>query len=174
MFALFSRIRGYHSDRLKLPGFATGVIESYYYALPENKLKMKEYWPVSLVAPFFLFHVASFLSLTLQFISNIRCQEFSTPASFLLVGVILTRESRNLAHEKATARKVVSNSLLRGCFDAGIYQSPACGKLTCVELHLHRIEFLHMVEVIFERVIPTRNNSLLKPWALFFISVITS
>ncbi len=66
MFALFSRIRGYHSDRLKLPGFATGVIESYYYALPENKLKMKEYWPVSLAAPFIFFKDVSLPPLTLQ------------------------------------------------------------------------------------------------------------
>lgn len=62
MVALFSRIRGYHSDRLKLPGFATGVIESYYYALPENKLKMKEYWPVSRVAPFVFFTSVFFTS----------------------------------------------------------------------------------------------------------------
>lgn len=42
-----NRIRGYHADRLKLPGFATGIIESYYYALPEHKYKMKEYWPLT-------------------------------------------------------------------------------------------------------------------------------
>jgi hypothetical protein len=104
MFALCSRIRGYHSDRLKLPGFATGVIESYYYALPENKLKMKEYWPVSLGAPFvLLFSRLSIPPLTLLFLSNIRCQEFSTPANSLLVGGTLIRESRNSVLEKATA-----------------------------------------------------------------------
>jgi hypothetical protein len=70
MFALCSRIRGYHSDRLKLPGFATGVIESYYYALPENKLKMKEYWPVSLEA-LFLFSTSYLFLLSL-------CNSFPT------------------------------------------------------------------------------------------------
>jgi hypothetical protein len=46
-----NRLRGYHSDRLKLPGFATGVIASYYYAFPEHKMRMREYWPVRVVYP---------------------------------------------------------------------------------------------------------------------------
>lgn len=50
-FSTFSsyinRIRGYHADRQKLPGFAMGIVESYHYAPPEHKNKMKEYWPIS-------------------------------------------------------------------------------------------------------------------------------
>jgi hypothetical protein len=57
------RIRGYHSDRLKLPGFATGVIESYYYALPESKLKMQEYWPVSLGSSSWVFSHGGYITL---------------------------------------------------------------------------------------------------------------
>ena len=41
-----NRLRGYHSDNEKLPGYENGVIESYYYALAEHKLKMREFWPV--------------------------------------------------------------------------------------------------------------------------------
>jgi hypothetical protein len=32
---------------LKATGFERGIIDSYYYALPEHKLRMREYWPVS-------------------------------------------------------------------------------------------------------------------------------
>jgi len=42
-----NRIRGYHADREKLDGFAKGAIDSYYYALPEHKYKMLEYWPLT-------------------------------------------------------------------------------------------------------------------------------
>jgi hypothetical protein len=45
--AYINRIRGYQADRLKAPGFGQGIIDSYYYALPENKMRMREYWPVS-------------------------------------------------------------------------------------------------------------------------------
>jgi hypothetical protein len=134
---------------------------------------MKEYWPVSLVALLVLARIVSLPHLTLQFYSN-RCQEFFMPANFPLVGGTLIRESSNSAHEKAVVRKVRSENLLRGCFDAGIYHSPACGKLTCVELPLQRIIYLHMVEVSAVRIIPTRNDPFLKTWSLFFISVVSS
>ena len=42
-----NRLRGYHADRLKLPGFQRGLLDSYYYAPPENKMRMREYWPIS-------------------------------------------------------------------------------------------------------------------------------
>ena len=42
-----NRLRGYHTDRLKLTGFERGLIHSYYYALPEHKMRMRQYWPVS-------------------------------------------------------------------------------------------------------------------------------
>lgn len=42
-----NRIRGYHADRHKLPGFENGIIESYYYAPSLFKNRMKEFWPVS-------------------------------------------------------------------------------------------------------------------------------
>jgi len=49
-FSTFSsyvnRLRGYHSQKDKLPGYETGIIESYYYAMPERKMAMREFWPV--------------------------------------------------------------------------------------------------------------------------------
>jgi hypothetical protein len=79
------RIRGYHSDQLKLPGFATGAIESYYYALPESKLKMQEYWPVSLGSSSWVFsHTAD----TLLFL---LCDSFPTGVGSFLRSRI-TRE----------------------------------------------------------------------------------
>ena len=42
-----NRIRGYHSDRHKLPGFHQGIIDSYYYAPSLFKNRMREYWPIS-------------------------------------------------------------------------------------------------------------------------------
>lgn len=42
-----NRIRGYHADRHKLPGHEKGIIESYFYAIPENKMRMKDYWPLT-------------------------------------------------------------------------------------------------------------------------------
>jgi len=30
-----------------VPGFEQGVIDSYYYTLAENKMRMRQYWPVS-------------------------------------------------------------------------------------------------------------------------------
>jgi GDP-fucose protein O-fucosyltransferase len=41
-----NRIRGYHSDKDKLPGYEKGVIESYYYALRKDKMAMREYYPL--------------------------------------------------------------------------------------------------------------------------------
>lgn len=41
-----NRLRGYHSQKDSLPGYDTGVIESYYYAMPERKMAMREFWPV--------------------------------------------------------------------------------------------------------------------------------
>jgi hypothetical protein len=41
-----NRIRGYYSVKHQLPGYEEGVIDSYYYAFPEHKLKMREYYPV--------------------------------------------------------------------------------------------------------------------------------
>lgn len=42
-----NRIRGYHADRLKLPGFQRGIVNSYYYAPSYTKDRMREYWPIS-------------------------------------------------------------------------------------------------------------------------------
>lgn len=42
-----NRLRGYDSDLHKLPGFAHGILNSYYYALPDKKYRMREYWPLS-------------------------------------------------------------------------------------------------------------------------------
>lgn len=41
-----NRLRGYHSQEEKSPGYETGVIESYYYAMPDRKMAMREFWPV--------------------------------------------------------------------------------------------------------------------------------
>ena len=49
-FSTFSgyinRLRGYHADRLKAPGYERGSIQSYYYAPPLNKYRMTDYWPL--------------------------------------------------------------------------------------------------------------------------------
>jgi hypothetical protein len=49
-FSTFSsyvnRLRGYHSQKSNLKGYKEGVIQSWYYALPEKKLTMREFWPV--------------------------------------------------------------------------------------------------------------------------------
>lgn len=43
-----NRIRGYHTDMKKqYPGYQSGIIPSYYYALPEHKMRMQQYWPIS-------------------------------------------------------------------------------------------------------------------------------
>lgn len=42
-----NRLRGYHADRLKNPGFAKGIVQSIYYAFPEHRDRMLKYWPVS-------------------------------------------------------------------------------------------------------------------------------
>lgn len=41
-----NRIRGYDSEKRSLPGHEDGLIQSYYYALPEHKMKMRDYYPV--------------------------------------------------------------------------------------------------------------------------------
>ena len=41
-----NRIRGYVVGKYRLPGHKDGLIQSYYYALAEHKLKMREYYPV--------------------------------------------------------------------------------------------------------------------------------
>jgi hypothetical protein len=42
-----NRLRGYHADRLKATGFGQGIVNSYYYTLPEKKIVMQNYWPIS-------------------------------------------------------------------------------------------------------------------------------
>ena len=42
-----NRLRGYDSDLHKRPGFAHGIVNSYYYALADKKYRMREYWPIS-------------------------------------------------------------------------------------------------------------------------------
>jgi len=39
-------MRGYHSQKEKLPGWDKGAIRSYYYVPLGNKLEMREYWPI--------------------------------------------------------------------------------------------------------------------------------
>jgi hypothetical protein len=41
-----NRLRGHHSQKAKLKGYNEGVIQSWYYAMPEKKLTMREFWPV--------------------------------------------------------------------------------------------------------------------------------
>lgn len=41
-----NRIRGYHANKHELPGYKKGIINSYYYALAEHKVKMREYYPL--------------------------------------------------------------------------------------------------------------------------------
>jgi GDP-fucose protein O-fucosyltransferase len=45
--AYINRLRGYHSDRLRSPGFVQGIIDSFYYAPADRRDNMREYWPVS-------------------------------------------------------------------------------------------------------------------------------
>jgi hypothetical protein len=49
-FSTFSsyvnRLRGYHSQKNREKGYEQGIIDSYYYAMPEKKLLMREFWPV--------------------------------------------------------------------------------------------------------------------------------
>ena len=49
-FSTFSshinRMIGYHADKLKLPGYEDGLVESYYYARKEDKMKIRECYPV--------------------------------------------------------------------------------------------------------------------------------
>ena len=42
-----NRLRGYDSDLYKRPGFAHGILNSYYYAIEDKKDRMREYWPIS-------------------------------------------------------------------------------------------------------------------------------
>lgn len=41
-----NRLRGYHTDDHELPGYEKGIIQSYYYAMPDRFNHMKEYWPI--------------------------------------------------------------------------------------------------------------------------------
>ena len=41
-----NQLHGYHSQKDKSAGYKEGVIDSYYYALPTNKLAMQEFWPI--------------------------------------------------------------------------------------------------------------------------------
>ncbi len=41
-----NRIRGYLANKHKLPGYEHGIVNSYYYALAENKFKMRQYYPL--------------------------------------------------------------------------------------------------------------------------------
>jgi GDP-fucose protein O-fucosyltransferase len=50
LFASFTgyinRIRGYHADKEKLPGYEQGIVKSWYYALADRYDKMQSYHPV--------------------------------------------------------------------------------------------------------------------------------
>jgi hypothetical protein len=37
---------GYHHDKNKLPGYEMGLINSYYYALPDRYDHMRHYYPI--------------------------------------------------------------------------------------------------------------------------------
>lgn len=41
-----NRLRGYHADEHQTPGYESGIIPSYYYALEDRYMHMKEFWPV--------------------------------------------------------------------------------------------------------------------------------
>lgn len=41
-----NRIRGYHADKEKLPGYEQGIVNSWYYALADRYDKMQSYHPV--------------------------------------------------------------------------------------------------------------------------------
>lgn len=41
-----NRLRGYHSDLNQMDGYEMGIIDSYYYATPAHKTKMRDYWPI--------------------------------------------------------------------------------------------------------------------------------
>lgn len=41
-----NRLRGYHSQLENSAGYESGVINSYYYAMPDRKMAMREFWPV--------------------------------------------------------------------------------------------------------------------------------
>lgn len=42
-----TRLRGYHSEKNKSPGYKEGALPStYYYAMADRKLAMQEFWPV--------------------------------------------------------------------------------------------------------------------------------
>lgn len=47
MLLWLTKLQADHNDLNKGDGFATGVIDSYYYAIPERKWRMREYWPIS-------------------------------------------------------------------------------------------------------------------------------
>jgi hypothetical protein len=41
-----NRLRGYHADRQRAPGYESGIVESYYYAPLSHKYRMRDYWPL--------------------------------------------------------------------------------------------------------------------------------
>jgi len=41
-----NRLRGYHADDHEMPGFEQGIINSYYYAMPDRFDHLREYWPI--------------------------------------------------------------------------------------------------------------------------------
>lgn len=41
-----NRLRGYYADDNALPGYEQGIIQSYYYAMPDRFDHMKEFWPI--------------------------------------------------------------------------------------------------------------------------------
>jgi hypothetical protein len=44
-----NRLRGYHADEEELPGYEKGIIDSWYYALPDRFDHMQRYSPVKKV-----------------------------------------------------------------------------------------------------------------------------
>jgi hypothetical protein len=41
-----NRLRGYHADEEQRPGYEMGIIDSWYYALPDRFDHMQQYFPV--------------------------------------------------------------------------------------------------------------------------------
>ena len=41
-----NRLRGYHTDDHKLPGYEEGIIPSYYYAMPDRFDHMRKFFPI--------------------------------------------------------------------------------------------------------------------------------
>ncbi|VEU43793.1 unnamed protein product [Pseudo-nitzschia multistriata] len=41
-----NRLRGYHADDHGMPGYEMGIVNSYYYAMPDRFDHMREFWPI--------------------------------------------------------------------------------------------------------------------------------